>query len=203
MQVPHAVPGQPAGEVHVGLHIGQARIPDRAEDRIAPVQARLARPGDGPPAPVLLEEIQDVVQLVCRLEAQHERGIAAPLQDHCGRDGCFQAMRGPGGNHAPKRAERVLGFLPVIGEGIEKALNLLRGPWAPMPGHAAKRLLKGASPLLRSGGGLTAGASAAAAWVTAKHRASATAAGSSINALSSPSAFPLLWRSLWRPRSDT
>src|SRR5881409_1294965 len=59
-----------------------------------------------------------------------------------------------------------------------------------------QRLLKRASPLLRAGGALTAGALAAAAWVTARHKASVTAAGSSINALSSPSAFPLPWRSL-------
>src|SRR6266540_6974325 len=95
------------------------------------MQPRFARPADGPPATVLPEEKNDMIDLVLRLEAEHERRIAVLLQDGRGNDGRFEAMDSSLGDRAPEGAARFLGPLPVIAERIDEALHLLRGPVLP------------------------------------------------------------------------
>src|SRR5438045_300599 len=55
-----------------------------------------------------------MIEVVDRFEAQDQWGIAVLLEDDCGEQRCFEAMRGPQSYDAPEAAQRRTPVRPLV-----------------------------------------------------------------------------------------
>ena len=76
----------------------------------------------------MTEKEDDVVEFVLRLEIEEQRGESVLLENGRRRQGRLEAVRLPMTDNAPERAKRLSVFLPIIGEGAQKPLDLSRRP---------------------------------------------------------------------------
>src|SRR5262249_9614491 len=91
----------------------------------ASVQARIARPRDRAPASTLTVDVDDMIELIDRLEAQDEGRMLVLFQDDGREERRFQTVRAPVGDDASKGSERgpVRRRLGVVGKVIQVPLN--------------------------------------------------------------------------------
>ena len=142
-QVEHAVAGDASADVDVGLDVAAGEIAQRAEDRLAAVQSRVARPCDAAPAGGRAVHEDHVIELVLGLEAHHQRRPAVGFEDHRGAERRFHAVSGAERHDGAEGPLRVaLGF-GVVGQGIEPPLHLQRRAQAGDEALLAPRELAG------------------------------------------------------------
>src|SRR5262245_1779004 len=123
-----AISGDTAGEVDVGVEVAQSERPGRAEHRLAPVQAGIARARDRAPAAVLPVDEDHVVEEIERLEAHDQRRIAVLLQQASGKQRGFETMGGMAPHDLTEAAQRARAGrrLGVVGEPVQVILHLRR-----------------------------------------------------------------------------
>src|SRR5207247_8362241 len=85
--------------------------------------ARIARSRHGAPATGPPVDEDDVVEIVDRFETENERRIAVLLENHGGKEGCFQAMCTLVTDDTPEAPEgRSPCGLGVVRQAVEKSL---------------------------------------------------------------------------------
>ena len=109
------------GEVDVPLEVAQRQRARRGEDRLAPVQSRVARARDRAPARRRAVDEDHVVEQVDRLEAEDQRRIAVLLEDDGRRERRFEAVRGAGADDAAERSQRLAALLGVVRQRVQPA----------------------------------------------------------------------------------
>src|SRR5262249_55047933 len=112
-----------AGGVDVFVDIALDERADRAEGRLAAVQAGIARAGDRAPAARLAVEKQDVVEIIRRFDAEDERRIAVLLKYACGEQRCLSAMSAAVAHDLAKAAQCLAAALGVVRQAVEKMLD--------------------------------------------------------------------------------
>ena len=127
-QIDDGVAGHAAREIDVRIDIAQRERARRREDRQPPVEPRIARTSDRSPTARLPVHKDHVIQLVDRLEAEHERRKAVLLQDDRGEERRLEAVRAPVPHDAAKAAKRGSSgrWFGVVGKAIQISLDVER-----------------------------------------------------------------------------
>jgi len=128
-EVDQRIAGEPAGEVHVRIVIAPHQVADRAEHRFPAVQAGVARSRHRTPPAAVPEEEEHVIEVVLRLQADHQRRIAVPLHDNGGDQRRLHAMRFAIAEDLPEGTKRGTHAVVVVPQAkIQEPLNLARRP---------------------------------------------------------------------------
>jgi hypothetical protein len=122
-QVGDAVAADPAGQVDVGIDIAQGQVAQPAEQRLAAMQPGVTRARDRAPAARAAIDEDHVIELVDRLEAHHERRVAALLENGCRRQRRFHAVRHAVPDDAAEAALRGAALFGVVGQGVQPRLH--------------------------------------------------------------------------------
>ncbi|MBP2671570.1 MAG: hypothetical protein H6Q85_1636, partial [candidate division NC10 bacterium] len=127
-EIEDAVAENPPGAVHIRIDVAHDQIPHRSVDGLAPVEPGIARASHRSVPPLVTEKEDDVVEFVLRLEIEKQGWVSVLFQDGRRRKCRLEAVRLPVPDHTPERAKRLSVFLPIIGEGAQKPLDLSRRP---------------------------------------------------------------------------
>ena len=124
-EIDDGVGGHAPGEVHVRIDVAERKRARRREDRLAAVQAGIARARHRSPSSAAPVDEDHVVELVDRLEAHGERRVAVLLENHRGGERGFQAVHRTFADHAAKAPQRGAPGrrLVVVGQPVQKRLH--------------------------------------------------------------------------------
>ena len=122
IKIRDAVSFEPAGEIDKRIEVTQRHFSEGSIDCLAPMQPGVARARDRAPAPVLLEDVDHVVQEILRLQTQQQRRIAVLFEYHCRADCRFETVSFLSFENFTKRSNSAAILLPVVRERTEVAL---------------------------------------------------------------------------------
>src|SRR6266571_7083541 len=126
IQARNSVAGDPSALVNVTIDIAHHQIAHRAKDWFAAVQPNVARAGHGTETPISLEQQQNMIQLVLRLDADEDRWKAVLFENDGSHERALQAMRVILSQHAAKRMAGRSFKLAVVADSPQEALDLFR-----------------------------------------------------------------------------
>src|SRR5262245_24767642 len=132
-QIEEPISGETPGEVDVRIEIAPGERAQRTKDRLSAMQAWITRARHGAPTAALAVNKDDVVEVIDRFEAHHERRIAVLLKNTGGHQRGLEAMRPPVAQNLTKASERfgIRSSFSIIRQAVEKALHQNRGAQPP------------------------------------------------------------------------
>src|SRR5262249_50263943 len=128
IQARDRIAGDSTSQINVRIKITHHQFTYRTINRLAAVKRYVPRSCHRTVSASLFEQIQNVIQLVLRFDADQKRGITVLLENRRSHKRSFQTVRSVQANNSSKRKTSLSGKLAIVRDGLDQTLNLKRRP---------------------------------------------------------------------------